>query len=634
MKIKHLMIVGLILAIVTIGAASASDDVLAAGNMTEDLIEEAPVNEIIEESGTTEPALALEPEDFNASIKDTIDLEDENNQVVAQYTAPDGAEGKVDIYVNFPDSPVYSSTIVPGQTVSITTENLHIVSPDTYHINLVYVPTAGENLTIEQHALNARAYTEKDFAIYYDIWINSKNENIVSYFSYPVAGTLVLYVNGTPRCTKGMMELYKNANVYLSDLAITEDGIYNVSAKFIIAATSKEIDVGNVTEIEVNDVDWTADEYVQVYSSADILDHRDYFIEIDNNGDYVNGTVSVYTDGTLKFNKSVPYSDKNIYFEIGIDDLGLYDNIKLGEHNVTVIYMKDNKEKHSVEKMVEFYAEPIFDPVHEISLGENGYFSVISTKNAAGTVTLYYAVGGSYDEKGSQYRSAKFVNGVASIPLDSLTLGDHNFILNITGYDSEHNIIIVVRKNSPGLSASVSASQIIAGKSVTVKFSGPKSNDEAYLTLDGRLWKSAPLTNGALSETISGLAIGTHIVNVFFDDGRNFYSNTFKVTVKKASAPAKKADKIMLTLKKVKVRKSAKKLVLKATLKINGKKVKGKVIKFKFNKKTYKAKTNKKGVAKVTIKKKVLKKLKVGKKVKYQAKYGKVTKKYKVKVKK
>ena len=98
------------------------------------------------------------------------------------------------------------------------------------------------------------------------------------------------------------------------------------------------------------------------------------------------------------------------------------------------------------------------------------------------------------------------------------------------------------------------------------------------------------------------------------------------------SAPAK--ENVKLTLKKVTVKKSAKKLVLQATLKINGKAVKGKTIKFKFNGKTYKAKTNKKGVAKVTIKKAVLKKLKVGKKVKIQATYNKTTKKLTVKIKK
>ena len=49
---------------------------------------------------------------------------------------------------------------------------------------------------------------------------------------------------------------------------------------------------------------------------------------------------------------------------------------------------------------------------------------------------------------------------------------------------------------------------------------------------------------------------------------------------------------------------SDEKVKLKATLKINGKKVKGKKITFKFKGKTYKVKTNKKGIAKVTIKKK------------------------------
>jgi len=92
--------------------------------------------------------------------------------------------------------------------------------------------------------------------------------------------------------------------------------------------------------------------------------------------------------------------------------------------------------------------------------------------------------------------------------------------------------------------------------------------------------------------------------------------------------------KQILTLKKVKVKKSVKKLTLKATLKEGKKALKNKKVTFKFKGKKYKAKTNKKGIAKVTIKKSVLKKLKVGKKVKYQATYGKITKKVTVKVKK
>ena len=106
------------------------------------------------------------------------------------------------------------------------------------------------------------------------------------------------------------------------------------------------------------------------------------------------------------------------------------------------------------------------------------------------------------------------------------------------------------------------------------------------------------------------------------------------VTYKTAKVSKKLTVKQILSIKTVKVKKSAKKLVLTATLKkVNGKYIRGKWIKFKFKGKTYKAKTSKKGVAKYTIKKSVLKKLKVGKKVTYQATYLKTTVKKTAKVK-
>ncbi|WP_407392185.1 Ig-like domain-containing protein [Methanobrevibacter sp.] len=92
--------------------------------------------------------------------------------------------------------------------------------------------------------------------------------------------------------------------------------------------------------------------------------------------------------------------------------------------------------------------------------------------------------------------------------------------------------------------------------------------------------------------------------------------------------------KQVLKLKKVKVKRSAKKLVLTATLKKGKTPIKKQKITFKFNGKKYKAKTNKKGIAKVTIKKTVLKKLKAGKKLTYTATYKKNTVKQKVKIQK
>ena len=106
--------------------------------------------------------------------------------------------------------------------------------------------------------------------------------------------------------------------------------------------------------------------------------------------------------------------------------------------------------------------------------------------------------------------------------------------------------------------------------------------------------------------------------------GRDLYGGTASKSVFKY---------LKLTLKTVKIKKSAKKIVLTAKLTKGKSLIKGKTITFKFNGKTYKAKTNKKGIAKVTIKKSVLKKLKVGKKVGYQAKYGKLSVKKTAKVK-
>ena len=112
---------------------------------------------------------------------------------------------------------------------------------------------------------------------------------------------------------------------------------------------------------------------------------------------------------------------------------------------------------------------------------------------------------------------------------------------------------------------------------------------------------------------------------------------SYKITAIALGAKITKTLKVkqILKLKTIKIKKSAKKLVLKATLaKVKGKYLKGKLITFKFNGKTYKVKTNKKGVAQKTFNKKFIKKLKVGKKIKYQATYLKVTIKKSAKVKK
>ena len=95
--------------------------------------------------------------------------------------------------------------------------------------------------------------------------------------------------------------------------------------------------------------------------------------------------------------------------------------------------------------------------------------------------------------------------------------------------------------------------------------------------------------------------------------GKDIYGGTLSKCVYKNT---------VITIKKVAVKKSAKNLVLTATLKKGSTPLKSQIVTFKFNGKTYKAKTNSKGVAKYTIKKSVLNKLKLNKIITYSASYG------------
>ena len=143
--------------------------------------------------------------------------------------------------------------------------------------------------------------------------------------------------------------------------------------------------------------------------------------------------------------------------------------------------------------------------------------------------------------------------------------------------------------------------------------------------------------NGVVSVKIDGKSYKVNIRNGVASFKIDLKPKTYTVTAEYGGVKVsnKIVVKSILKSKNLKVKKSAKKLVIKASLsKINGKYLKGKKITFKFNGKTYAAKTNKKGVAKVTVKKNIIKKLKANKKYVLQISYLKDTIKKVVKVKK
>lgn len=222
------------------------------------------------------------------------------------------------------------------------------------------------------------------------------------------------------------------------------------------------------------------------------------------------------------------------------------------------------------------------------------------------------------------------VNGSANITLPGLDNGDYNVSVTYSGdyYYNDFTKIVNVTIDADQYEPKVVASDL------TMVYTSGNLYKATVWGANGKLASNVEVTfliNGKVFKTVKTDSKGVASVKLTQVPG------TYKITSKalEKSVTKKLTVKHLITLKKVTVKRSAKKLVLTATLsKVNGKYLKNKKITFKFKGKKYAAKTNAKGVAKVTIKKAVLKKLKAGKKVTYQATYLKDTVKKTVKVKK
>ena len=209
-------------------------------------------------------------------------------------------------------------------------------------------------------------------------------------------------------------------------------------------------------------------------------------------------------------------------------------------------------------------------------------------------------------------------------------------ILNIKLAVGKHTVTTVNPLNNNNVTKNVEITTRITGNKNVNTYYG--KNYAYKLRIIGDDGKPAG-SNVAVKVTVNGKAQNLKTDKngyITLKFTKNYLPKTYKVTAeyKGIKVTNKVKVKQILTLKKVTVKKSAKKLVLKATLKEGNKALKKKKVTFKFKGKKYNAKTNKKGIAKVTINKKVLEKLKVGKKVKYQVSYGKLVVKKTAKIKK
>ncbi|WP_298524466.1 Ig-like domain repeat protein [uncultured Methanobrevibacter sp.] len=237
-------------------------------------------------------------------------------------------------------------------------------------------------------------------------------------------------------------------------------------------------------------------------------------------------------------------------------------------------------------------------------------------ENATGVVEVFV--------NGKRVMIVEIINGIARIDLSAYKDGDYDITFVYSGDDVYEGFTRELKLKNAKITAKDTSVLYTAGQkySVTVydREGNPAGGVEVIFKIKNKQVGKAKTTAKGVATYKVGNVPGTYSI---------------AATALGASATKKLTVKHLVSLKTVTVKRSAKKLILTATLsKVNKKYLKNKKITFKFNGKKYTAKTNKKGVAKVTIKSTVLKKLKAGKKVTYQATYLKDTVKKTVKIKK
>ena len=212
-------------------------------------------------------------------------------------------------------------------------------------------------------------------------------------------------------------------------------------------------------------------------------------------------------------------------------------------------------------------------------------------------------------------------SGYVTVPFTKLTKQQTIVVVNPSNNDKKQTKIVVKSRFS---GASNVVMYYFDGSKFKARIVGNDGNfvgkgQTVIIKLNKKTYKAKTSVNGYITLKIP----------------KTLKPGTYKLTATYKGQTIKKAIKVkqnLKTTKKYSVKKTAKKLVIKATLKNGKKAVKGKKITLNINGKKFSAKTNKYGIAKFTIKKNVIKKLKKGKTYTVKVTYLKNTIKTKVKV--
>ena len=409
----------------------------------------------------------------------------------------------------------------------------------------------------------------------------------------------VIKVSGLPSDATGYVIVKVNGTEYGINITKGEDSVSVLvikAGKYTVVATYigdyKYMSNESTTTFSADKATGKVDVTVKNGTVNDVV------VEVNAPSD-ANGNVTVLVDNETKVVQNVTGGKNTIV----VPDVGE------GEHNVTVIYSGDDKyDSKKVTETVEIFSSIIVQK-DLIRAYNSAYDYEAEFLDSEGHVLANTEVKIIVD--GKEYNVKTDVKGTARLEETRLAIGKHNVTLvnPVTGQQVDESVNIVKR--------------IVENNDVTCDFNDGTQYVVRAISDDG-------------TPVGAGEVIGFHVNGVDYNGitDKNGYARltinlnpkTYTITAQyrgyKVSNKVTVKQTLKLVKKTVTVKKSAKKLVIKAQLKwTNGKAIKGKKLTLKFKGKSYSAKTDSKGIAKFTIKKNVIKKLKKGKKYSYDVKY-------------
>ena len=381
-------------------------------------------------------------------------------------------------------------------------------------------------------------------------------------------------------------------------------------------------------------------EPVNISSEGDdiaVMDHGIHFIDLIGWNDNYTGDQESKGAWIVKDSLSQDFGYRDYDDNVGFLDMDYY---AIVPQNPAIAYIFENDIDYHVNYQTDLTGLTGFD----------SNYTYYSNEFTSKYDELIGAVGTYFNQSGINYSFDIFVNGVKAhsqsgvsefggfrtivlnkyIPVktgDKFKVVFHNNNLPYQAYSRQHYLSGMSFVGTDGKSwkditlenktvclkvyTVKDDTKMINNKNIAVDYNGGSYFSVKVVTADGRAVGAGEVVKFTINKKTTAVKTNNNgIAKIKITQLPKKY--TITTTYKGKSVKNTVTVKQVLSAKKVIVKKTSKRLILQAQLKINGKFVKGAIIKFKFLGKTYHAKTNSNGIALKTFNKNVIKKLRKG----------------------